>query len=79
MKAAAEQLLTAYATQHQVDGVSVRLSWVYGPRRQTACVIRTMLLNAMQKKPTRIPFGADFNRQYIYVEDAVRGLLLSLD
>jgi UDP-glucuronate 4-epimerase len=78
-KAAGEQLITAYATQHQVDGVSVRLSWVYGPRRQTACVIRTMLLNAMQKKPTRIPFGADFNRQYIYVEDAVRGLLLSLD
>jgi UDP-glucuronate 4-epimerase len=78
-KAAGEHLISAYATQHQVDGVSVRLSWVYGPRRQTACVIRTMLLNAMQKKPTRIPFGADFNRQYIYVEDAVRGLLLSLD
>jgi UDP-glucuronate 4-epimerase len=78
-KAAGEQLITAYAAQHKVDGVSVRLSWVFGPRRQTACVIRTMLLDAMQKRPTRIPFGADFYRQYIYVEDAVRGLLLALD
>jgi len=78
-KAAGEQLIAAYATQHKVDGVSVRLSWVYGPRRQTACIIRTMLLDALQKRPTRLPFGADFYRQYLYVEDAARGLLLALD
>jgi UDP-glucuronate 4-epimerase len=78
-KAAGEQLIAAYATQHKVDGVSLRLSWVYGPRRQTACVIRTMLLNALQKRPTRLPFGADFYKQYLYVEDAARSLLLALD
>ena len=78
-KAAGEQLIAAYATQHKVDGVSVRLSWVYGPRRQTACLIRTMLLDALQKRPTRLPSGADFYKQYIYVEDAARGLLLALD
>jgi UDP-glucuronate 4-epimerase len=78
-KAAGEQLIAAYATQHKVDGVSVRLSWVYGPRRQTACLIRTMLLDALQKRPSRLPSGADFYKQYIYVEDAARGLLLALD
>jgi nucleoside-diphosphate-sugar epimerase len=38
-----------------------------------------MLLDALQKRPTRLPSGADFYKQYIYVEDAARGLLLALD
>jgi nucleoside-diphosphate-sugar epimerase len=78
-KAAGEQLIAAYATQHKVDGVSIRLSWVYGPRRQTTCLIRTMLLGALQKRPTRVPSGADFYKQYLYVDDAASSLLLALD
>jgi nucleoside-diphosphate-sugar epimerase len=38
-----------------------------------------MLLGALQKRPTRIPSGADFYKQYIYVDDAARSLLLALD
>jgi len=78
-KVASEQLVAAYAQQYAVDGASLRLSWVYGPHRTTDCMIRTMLTDAMSGRPTRIAFGDDFYRQYIYVEDAAAALLAALD
>jgi nucleoside-diphosphate-sugar epimerase len=78
-KVASEQLVSAYARQYGVDGVSLRLSWVYGPRRTTDCVIRTMIADALAERPTRIPFGRDFHRQFIHVEDAARALVMALD
>jgi nucleoside-diphosphate-sugar epimerase len=78
-KVAGEQLVSAYARQYGVDGVSLRLSWVYGPRRTTDCVIRTMIADALAGRPTRIPFGRDFHRQFIHVEDAARALVMALD
>jgi UDP-glucuronate 4-epimerase len=78
-KVASEQLVTTYAKQYQVDGVSLRLSWVFGPRRTTDCLVRTMIEDALAGKKTRIPFGRDFPRQYIYVDDAARALVAALD
>jgi UDP-glucuronate 4-epimerase len=78
-KVASEQLVSAYAQQYGVDGVSLRLSWVFGPRRTTDCMIRTMLTDAMAGRATRMPFGYDFHRQYIYVEDAAAALVAALD
>jgi len=78
-KVCGEQLVSAYAKQYGVDGVSLRLSWVYGPHRTTDCMIRRMLTDAMRAQPTRVPFGADFHRQYIHVDDAAAALLAALD
>lgn len=78
-KVASEYITTAYADQYGLSAVSIRLSWVYGPGRTTDCVIRTMVEDAMAKRPTRMAFGADFPRQFIHVEDAARGLLRALD
>lgn len=78
-KVAGEQLLNGYSAQHGVDGVSIRLSWVYGPRRTTDCAIRTMIEDALAGRPTRMPFGRDFYRQYIHVEDAAAALVAALD
>ena len=78
-KVASEQLVTAYAHQYGVDGASLRLSWVFGPRRTTDCVVRTMLTDAMAGRPSRMNYGADFFRQYIYVEDAARALVNALE
>jgi UDP-glucuronate 4-epimerase len=78
-KVAGEQLLAAYASQFNLDGVSLRLSWVYGPRRTTDCVVRTMITNAQAGKPTHIPYGRGFRRQYIHVEDAAAALIAALD
>jgi UDP-glucuronate 4-epimerase len=58
--------------------VSLRLSWVYGPRRTTDCIVRTMIEDALAGRPTRKPFGRDFHRQFIHVEDAARALVTAL-
>lgn len=78
-KAAGEALVRGYARQFRPDGASLRLCWVYGPRRTTDCVIRTMIADAQAGRPTRLPFGRDFPRQFIHVEDAARALLAALD
>ena len=77
-KAASEQLVSAYRRQHGVDGVSLRISWVYGPRRTTSCAIRQMLVDAMAARPTRLPFGRNFPRQYIHVDDVVQAIVKAL-
>lgn len=78
-KAASEHLVAAYRSQYGLDGVSLRLSWVYGPRRKTDCVIRTMINNALDGVPTKIEFGRHFYRQFIHVDDASRALISALD
>lgn len=59
-KAAAEHVMNAYRLQFGVDTVSLRITWVYGPRRSTACLIRDMLTDAAAGRTTRIPYGRDF-------------------
>ena len=78
-KAASEHLVHSYAQQHGVDGVSLRLSWIYGPRRTTACTIRTMITDALEGRATRLPYGRDFPRQYIHIDDAAHALVTALD
>jgi len=78
-KAACEHLIAGYRQQHGLDAVSIRLSWVYGPGRTTDCVIRTMIEDAQAGRSTRLPFGRDFHRQFIHVDDAVEALLAGLD
>jgi nucleoside-diphosphate-sugar epimerase len=76
-KAAGEAVIRAFA-RHGVDGTSLRLGGVYGPRRTTDCLIRLMLENALAGRPTRVPYGAGWRRQYVFVEDVVDAILLAL-
>lgn len=78
-KAAGEHLLDGYAIQHGVDGVSIRPAWVYGPGRTTDCAVRTMILDAQAGRRTSFPFGRDFFRQYVHVDDVAASLVLALD
>lgn len=78
-KTASEQVLNAYKRQFGVDTVSMRLTWVYGPRRMTACLIRQMLTDALAGRPTKIPYGRDFPRQYIHLDDATDAMVAALD
>lgn len=77
-KAASELLVQGYKRQHGVDGVSLRISWVYGPRRATACAIRQMIVDGLAGRATHLPFGRDFPRQYVHVSDVARALVLAL-
>lgn len=78
-KAAGEHLLDGYALQHGLDGVSIRPAWVYGPGRTTECAIRAMILDAQAGRATHFPFGRDFYRQYVHVDDVAAALVLALD
>jgi nucleoside-diphosphate-sugar epimerase len=78
-KVSGEQLVAAYRSQYGLYGASLRLSWVYGPRRTTDCIIRQMITDALAGKPTRLPFGRRFYRQFIHVEDAARALITAFD
>lgn len=78
-KAAAEHVMNAYKLQFGVDTVNLRIGWVYGPRRSTACLIRQMLTDAIAGRPTLIPFGRDFPRQYLHIDDASAAMITALD
>jgi nucleoside-diphosphate-sugar epimerase len=78
-KAAGDILTRAYAASHGLDSIVLRFSWVFGPRRRTDCAIRTLLKDAQAGRPTTLPYGGGFHRQYVYIEDVVGALIAALD
>jgi nucleoside-diphosphate-sugar epimerase len=78
-KICGEAILRAYAERHGVDGVALRVSAVYGPRRTTDCLIREIIQNGLAGRPTISPYGAGWRRQYVNVEDVVSAIVLALD
>jgi nucleoside-diphosphate-sugar epimerase len=74
-KAAAELVVSSYRADYGLDAVSLRLCWIYGPFRTTDCVIRDMILSAQAGNRFELPYGRDFPRQYLYVDDAAEALL----
>lgn len=76
-KICTEKVAQAYAGCG-VDTVTLRPSWVYGPRRRTACVIKTMIANALSNQPTHLPYGAGFTRQFVHVADVAGSILAAL-
>jgi UDP-glucuronate 4-epimerase len=77
-KAAGELIARAYHSRHGVDVVTLRPSWVYGPRRRTSCVIRTMIVDALAGRPTRLIYGKGFPRQFVHVEDVSAAIVSAL-
>jgi UDP-glucuronate 4-epimerase len=78
-KIAGEAVTLAYANDYGVDAIVMRIGGVYGPRRKTSCVIRLMVENALRGRPTRLPFGKGFPRQWVHVEDVARALALAVN
>jgi UDP-glucuronate 4-epimerase len=78
-KASGEHLIRAYAVQNRFEGVSLRICWVFGPRRRTACLIRTMIEDALEGRSTRLGWGLGLHRQYIYIDDVVSAIIAALD
>lgn len=76
-KICSERIAQAYA-QHGVETVILRPSWVYGPRRRTVCVIKTMINDALSNQPTHLPYGAGFPRQFVHVADVAEAVAASL-
>lgn len=78
-KASGDILGRAYAAQHGLDFIALRFSWVYGPRRQTDCLIRDLLLDALNGRESRYAFGTNFARQYVYIHDVVDATLAAYE
>jgi UDP-glucuronate 4-epimerase len=76
-KICSELVAQAYAG-HGVETVILRPSWVYGPRRRTLCVIKTMVSDALANRPTYLPHGAGFPRQFVHVTDVADAVAAAL-
>jgi nucleoside-diphosphate-sugar epimerase len=78
-KGACDLLLRAYREQYGLDAVALRISYVYGPRRRTACAIRSMLMDGLSGRPTSLSWGSGHERAYLNVEDAVSGVIAAFE
>ena len=74
-KVAAEQAMTGYVREHGVDAVALRLSWVYGPGRQTPTTLEKLVRAAFELRPLQIAAAGEEMTHYVHVEDAVAGLM----
>jgi nucleoside-diphosphate-sugar epimerase len=77
-KVAGEVLLHAYVTRYGLNAVALRLSSVFGPRRQTTCALRSVIESALDGRPVQVAADGSSFRQYLHVDDAARAVLLAL-
>jgi UDP-glucose 4-epimerase len=77
VKAAAEVLGMTYFSAYGVDFVALRMSAVYGVGMGVASHIRPMVEYSVRQKPCIFPKG-DMRRDYVYIEDAVNGIVNAL-
>ena len=78
-KAAGDIITRAYVAQTGLDAIVLRFSWVFGPRRRTACVVREMIQDAQAGRGTALPYGRGFTRQYVYIDDVVAAAIAAID
>ena len=77
-KWAGEALLRGYIARYGLNAVALRLSSVYGIRRQTACALTAVIEAGLADRPTQVAAEGSSFRQYIHVEDAARAVILAL-
>ena len=78
-KAAAEHLVRAAAHTHGLDAVTTRCGNNYGPRQFPEKLIPLIIANALADRPIPV-YGDGRNvRDWIYVDDHCRAILLALE
>lgn len=78
-KIACEALVEGFAAEYGVDGVSLRISRVYGPYRRANCYLGDIIRDAAARRETEIPCEPDFAYHYVYVDDVAEALLAVLE
>jgi nucleoside-diphosphate-sugar epimerase len=74
-KVAAEQAALTYHREHGLDTVILRFSWIYGPGRKTPTTLAALLANSLSGATTRVEGHPSDMTHYLYIEDALDGLL----
>jgi dTDP-glucose 4,6-dehydratase len=77
-KASADLLCAAFVTTYQVPVVVVRGTNAFGPR-QIERVVPTFAINALRGLPVPVYDRGEQRREFLFVEDWVRGALVALD
>ena len=77
-KAAGEVLLHGYVSRYGLNAVALRLSSVFGVRRQTACGLRWVIEAGLNGRPATVAAEGTSFRQYLHVDDAAEAVLLAL-
>ena len=78
-KLVAEDVVRAYAVSYGLRTTIIRPTNVYGPGDLYDRVAKVFVENALQGKPLRLQGGGLQRRDFTYVKDTVRGILLTLD
>lgn len=78
-KAAEDIIALTYYSVNKVDYIGVRFSNVYGFGMWASAYLRPAVENVVKGMPTRFATGSDAKRDYTYVKDVARGVLLALD
>lgn len=78
-KAAGEMLVRAYAAQFGIVATSLRISWVYGPRRTTDCFIRNLICDGLNGAESQVGLPGTYPRQYVHLNDVVRAVVLAYE
>lgn len=74
-KVAAEAALAGYASQHGIDGVALRLAWIYGPGRRTPTTLEQLIRAGLADQPIVLDGHAAELTHYVFVDDVVDGVL----
>lgn len=78
-KAAADLLLSAYVKTYGLPAILTRSVNNYGPRQLPEKLIPLSIVCAMRKEPLPLYGDGKQRRQWLHVDDHVRGLLLALE
>jgi UDP-glucose 4-epimerase len=77
-KLAGEAFGLHYWAEFGVPFMAIRCSGVYGFGMKYPMYIKTMLENALEKKPTTFETGGDVSRDFVYVKDVALAVSLAL-
>jgi UDP-glucose 4-epimerase len=75
-KLAAERYVRLYARLHGLRGLSVRPFSVYGPRQRKLVVYDLLTRLHEGERPLRMLGSPEVSRDFVFVEDAARGLVV---
>jgi len=77
-KMAQEAIALAYATFHDLDVLTLRVSAIYGFGMRTPMYIKPMVEDAVCRRPTRFSSGGPMKRDYTYVLDCADAVMRAL-
>lgn len=77
-KAAADRIAMSYYRTYGMPVTVIRTTSVYGPGDLENRVVKSFVENALRGKPLTLEGGGEQRRDFTYVKDAAKGMLLAL-